>query len=304
VSTLTPSQPSVSPQTASAGAEFLRVFSIVLAIKYSALSIEILVYFIRNVSNIGITDAVALLTRRAWIAGIAAFPAACALVLWVRRGRASGGTIAMAAIFVHAVATMIARGQEFANHHVLQAIVGVIGVLAVARQRAGDTARRAWAPMAWLGVAVWGLAGAKKLLSGSYLNGEFLASLANSSRRTLFTVASDTLVGGGRGVPDECCFTGHITVSRTAAYLLVAAGIGMALAEISPVVAARIAPARLVGWLMFGLAIVATSIANEMDFGLVLIALAGLWGQGRVFERVCVLTAMGMAWGFLWTVLR
>jgi hypothetical protein len=47
------------------------------------------------------------------------------------------------------------------------------------------------------------------------------------------------------------------------------------------------------------LAVVATSVANEMIFGLVLLAFAALWGQGLWFRRVTVVTALGLAVGYL-----
>jgi len=283
------------------------VFGIVLAIKYTALSLGAVGSFFANLLDNNLRVAVGVLTTFVWITSLFAIPACLALLRWWRSNRPSDAFVAMAAIFLHAVMLMIWKGQDFANHYLLQALIGVIGMLAAARQRAGESAERAWAPMAWLGLAVWGLAGVKKIISGSYLNGEFLSSRSVSPKHNLFAFVSDTIVGHGGGqhpVPVACCVVGRIDVGRLSGYALVAISVGMALAEISPVFVARLGPRKVVGWLMLGLATVATSIANEMDFGLVLIALAALWGEGRAFRRLCVLTALAMAGSLMWPAIR
>lgn len=54
-------------------------------------------------------------------------------------------------------------------------------MIAIGRLIAGETERRAWDPVAWLGIAVWGLAAAKKLLHTAYFDGEFLAYVRRRS---------------------------------------------------------------------------------------------------------------------------
>jgi hypothetical protein len=220
-----------------------------------------------------------------------------ALVWWLRSDRPRVAILAMGLVSVHAVINMRLDGQGFANHDFLQAVLGIFGMLAAGRQLAGEPARNAWRPVAVLGLAVWGIAGAKKLLHMAYLDGEFIASLSGVERNTVFSSISKTLVGGD--VPAGCCFTGEMDVSTPAALLVVGLGVGMAMAELSPVVVSRFAPRATVGWLMLGLSIVATSVANEMHFGLVLVAFAGLWGEGRTFRRVAVLASLGLAVGYL-----
>lgn len=278
---------------------FVRLFQYVLAIKYGALALEAVVRFGRLISNVGLAEAVPdlwTLPRGTQISTIAVF---VALILWIRRTRPSYGIAAMALVFGQAIVAMLNSGQGFANHYLLQAIVGIFGMLAAGRELTGETERRAWDPVAWLGVAVWGFAGAKKLLHTAYLDGEFLASLAEGERRTIFSFISRTLLGSDGPVPGRCCVTGDLDVATPAALALVVLSVGMVLAEMSPVVVSRIAPRAVVGWLMLGLTVVATSVANEMSFALVLAAFAALWGEGRLFRRLTVVTAFGLAAGYL-----
>lgn len=284
--------------TTVASDRFIRVFQYVLAIKYGALDLEAVVRFGRLISNVGLTEAVPDLWTLPRFTQISTIPVFVALFLWIRRNRASDGIAAMALIFGQAIVAMFNSGQGFANHYFLQAVLGIFGMLAVGRQMTGETERRAWDPVAWLGIAVWGLAGAKKLLHTAYFDGEFLASLAEGERRTIFSFISRAVLGDGN-VPGQCCVTGELDVAAPAAITIVVLSVGMALAEISPVIVSRFAPRSLVGWLMLGLTVVATSVANEMSFALVLLAFASLWGEGRVFERVAVVTGVGLATGYL-----
>lgn len=277
---------------------FIRVFQYVLVIKYGALSIEAVVRFGRFMFDVGLTEAIPDLWTVRVTSLTSSIPVFIAFLLWIRRDRLSYGMVAMALAFGHAVVSMLHAGQGYANHYFLESLVGILGMLAVGRQMTGETERRAWDAMAWLGIAVWGLGGAKKLLHFAYHDGEFLASLAHGERRTLFAGLSRTILGDA-DVPGQCCVTGDLDVAGPAAVTLIVLGVGMALAEMSPVVASRLLPRARVGWLMLGLAIVATSIANEMRFGLVLSSFAALWGEGRFFRRTAVVVAIGLAAAYL-----
>jgi hypothetical protein len=242
-----------------------------------------------------------------WPARFSSIGVALLLLIWIRRRRPSDGMLVMGAVLVDAILRMSDQGPYFFNHYFLQAIVGIMGVLALGRQLQGERARAAWDPVALLAVLVWGLAGLKKILHGSYLGGEYLASTINQpSHSAMYRLMRSLLVHGGEtSVPTHCCSTGHVDVSATVGVTVAALGIGIALAEISPVAVLAVTRSRAAtGWLMLGLAIVATGIANEMDFGMTLIALAVLVGEGRGFRMVAYLTSLGLAAGYLWSVFR
>lgn len=277
---------------------FIRVFQYVLAIKYGSLAIEAVVRYGRHTADVGLAGALGDLTLISSWNYLSSIPVVIALLLWLRRDRPAYGVAAMVAVFGQAVVAMLNSGQGFANHFFLQSLIGIVGVLAVGRQIAGEMERRAWNPMAWLGIFVWGVGSAKKLLHMAYHDGEFLASIAQSSRRTIFSFLSETILGDG-DVPRHCCVTGDLDVAVPAAAGLIVLSVGMVLAEMSPVVASRYAPRAVVGWLMLILAVVATGIADEMQFGLVLTSFAALWGEGRAFRRVAIAVALGLAAAYL-----
>lgn len=277
---------------------FIRVFQYVLAIKYGAHAVEGLVRFGRLAVERGFSDAFPELWTLALGAEMFSTAVFLSLVLWIRSDRAAHGIAAMALVFGHGVLVMLAAGQTFANHFFLQAFVGLVGILAAGRQLAGESERRAWDQMAWLGIVVWGVGAAKKLLHTAYHDGEFFAMLGEAPRRTIFSFAADKFLGDA-DVPAQCCFTGALDVATPSAVALIVLSLGMVAAEFSPVVASRFAPRRVVGWIMLLVGVVATSIANEMSFGLILIAFASLWGEGRFFRRITVVIAIGLALAYL-----
>ena len=194
----------------------------------------------------------------------------------------SGGFVLVA---VDAALKAEAQGPYFYNHFVLEVVVGILGLLAIARARRTDAATEAWRPMAILAIGVWGIAAVKKLLLGTYLTGEYLASLASSARPTPlrdlvrhFVVSPD----GVYDVPQQCCSAGRVTLGLVPALIVVALGLALLLAEFLPVVlvALRVQP-QLIGVALLSLTTVATAGALEFDFGLTNLALASFWSGPR-----------------------
>lgn len=283
--------------------DVLETFKLVLLIKYAAWSGTILVELALDAYEDGLGALPARLTSLLTISFLTSIPVMVALVFWIGSERAAYGYAVMATIGIDALVKTVRMGPYFLNHYFLQIIMGVIGLLAVARYAAGDRPREAWKPMAWLAILLWGVAGAKKFLHGSFVSGDYIASTVALTREAPIGWLSDFLLvrDGQALVPERCCVSGDIDVSVFMASFVVLIGIGMAVGELLPVGFVLWRGGRaMVGWVMLATTVVATAVTNEPDFGLTNVALVTLWAETRALRRACVLFSLAMAGALLW----
>jgi hypothetical protein len=290
-------------QPAELRADFLRPFYVALLIKYASNAfVTAKALFVRPPSKT-IVDALTAPRLIFWPTRLFSVVVVFFIVRWLIGRRRTDEMLVMFAVLIEAILRIGDQGPSFFNHYFLQALIGIMGMLAVRREIEGDRVREAWDPVAQLAVLVWGLAGLKKLLHGMYLNGEYLASNVSLPRQSPISWVMKTLLvhDGKSVVPTRCCSTGDLHVSAAVTLVIVALSVGIILAEISPVVVLAVTKNRaLTGWIMLILTIIATGIANEADFGMVLVALALLIGEGFVFRRVSYATSLALAGAYIW----
>ena len=285
---------------------FLETFKLVLLIKYASWSGVILVKLALDAYEGGTAEVSERLASLLTVSFLASIPVMIALVLWIGSTRVAYGYAVMATIGIDALLKTVRMGPYFLNHYFLQVIMGVVGLLAVARVASGDRPRDAWRPMAWLAILLWGAAGAKKFLHGSFASGDYIASTVAIVRQAPIGWLSDfVLVRDGQAlVPERCCVSGAIDVSAVVAGLVVLAGVGMAVAELLPVGFVLWRGGRaVVGWVMLATTVVATAVTNEPDFGLTNVALVTLWAETRALRRACVAFTFAMAGTLIYLML-
>jgi hypothetical protein len=302
-----------APDTASDGQaaggpeDYLRPFLYALLIKYGVLGVGAMIRLGKAAADHGFGSALSARDAIFWPTRFSSVIVALLILRWIRRRSLANGIAAMSAVFLEGLVRIVDQGPYFFNHYLVQVLLGVMGAMAVARQIEGERSRAAWNPVALLGVLVWGLAGLKKLLHGSYVSGEYLASAVDQANHSLmWRLMRVVLVEGGESsVSVHCCYGGPVRISVAMGLFVSAIGVAMAMAEISPVVVLAVTRNRAsAGWLMLVLSIVATGITNEMDFGMLLVAFALLVGEGRRFRSFSYLTILGLAGGYLWSVVR
>lgn len=285
---------------------YLRPFKVVVAVKYAAMGIEPVAAYLRVAPSRGFVWLLTSQPGLFWPARFVALPVAAAAIAWVVRPAGPWGMVAMAGVTVDAILKIGDQGLYFFNHYFLQAFVGILGFLAVARQRRGDQDRTAWNPVAVTGVVVWALAGLKKLAHATYIDGEYIVSVVGQAKRNGLHVFSQAVLApdGVPNVPEHCCISGELDVPLLASAAVIGLGVAIVAAEISPLVALAATRNReIVGWLTLAVTIIATGLADEMDFGMTLVALTVLLGEGRRFRLVSVATGVGMAIALLWGTL-
>lgn len=285
---------------------FLETFKLVLLIKYASWVGVILFELSIDVYEGGLAALWAELSTLLTWSYLTSIPVVVALVLWIGSDRITYGLSVMTAIGVDALVKTVRMGPYFLNHYFLQIVLAVLGVLAVARLASGNRARDAFKPLAWSAILLWGAAGSKKFLHGTFVSGEYIASTVGSNRDAPIGWLTDFLLArdGQAIVPVRCCVAGAIDVSAAGAALVVLIGIAMALGELLPVgfvLWRRMRPA--VGWVMLATTVVATALTNEPDFGLTNVAFVTLWARTRALRRACVGLALMMAGAHLWLLL-
>lgn len=280
----------------------LATMKVVLFIKYGAESTVVLAELSRDGLRNGGQAVLERLASLSVVSMLSAIPVVITIVIWLRRRGPTAGLVAMSAVVADALLKVVRMGPFFLNHFLLQALVGATGMLAAGREIAGDRREAAWRPLAELAVMVWILAAAKKLLHGSYLNGEYLASTTGLRPPTGLSRISTALLSRSDGidVPGVCCMTSDIAVPVVFAAMVVAFGVLMIAAETAPFIAFFIAPPATLAWLMLILSILATVATAEFDFGLLNIAIVSLWWSGRGFRRASIASAAAFAVLLVW----
>lgn len=281
----------------------LETMRVVWAIKYAAASAAILFSIGRSGYQSGLGDVVDRLSSPFTISFLSGIPVVVAAILWMWKERPAYGLLMMGAIGLDAMLKVARQGPYFLNHYLLQAVIGVIGVLAVGRVLAGHPTRDAWRPLALLGVMVWGLAATKKLLHGTYLDGEYLVAVAGQGRETALGWISGRLLSrqGASEAPARCCVSDTLDVALWVVVAFVLLGALLVLAELSPVLVwAFVRDREVLAWLMLVLAVAAAALTDELDFGLTNIGLAALWGQGLAFRRSAIGAAAVFAPVYAW----
>ena len=204
--------------------------------------------------------------------------------------------VAFAAMCLDAAQKIDLMGQYFLNHLMLEVLLAVLGVLTLLRLRSGED-DSALLPLRYFTIACWVIPALKKLLLGTYLSGEYLASIAGQGRGTpIRWIAQHLLISGGKyQIPQTCCYEGRPVVSGFVVATLVGLGIAIVAAEFLPGVLVALGARRTtIGTALVVLSILAAVAAIELDFGLTNLALATLWTSRR-WSRIAALG--GVAFG-------
>lgn len=248
-----------------------RAFSAVLAIKYATQAVLYLrgVAFFREVPRPW-QVALALALSVAWLA--------CA-----RNPHWALFLVGFSLMLLDAAGKLWSMGPYFYNHFFLEVVIALIGIASALRVARGDTDRHPWVPLAYLTIAVWAIAALKKLLLGTYLSGEYLASLHGQARATPMRYLVNLLVGDSAGgIPELCCHESTVSVPSLTVIGVLLLGFGMAVGEFLPPLLVWLrAPAKVVGIALIVLTAVASGVALEWEFGLTNLALSTLWTGRR-----------------------